>query len=383
MLNILKVSNLFKIAEQAAKKTQAESSPSNAAGNAEPQPIKHDLNVLKVSHLHVARSVKTLEEIKSRYPEYFPKESEAPIERVMHDGSTHKFFADRSLLVLDEHGLVLKTRDVKNQVREFRINERTGQTEMCFLGQWTTLSAEQKILPDGTFVCESMNRRVHHKLDGTTMTVCLDKGAVMETNQTSKTDIVLYSNGMVLIRRVDENGCEEQIVLKDSKETSRSKVYSRNNLLNVEIGPYVQRILASRMESELVDGKLLKRTFTATGAELAPLTLKFGQISVSGKFEKLNLEYANGEVIEANFSLRESVEYSFSGQSRTFYAKRGTLRVHKRSQGSFEVVLTNEETGENIQVGVVQQQESFSGFSFPRAPRIANTGQHTIIKSPC
>ena len=371
MLNILKMSGLFKSNDQVNTTQATTEAVVNNNDLVQQEPV------LKVSHLHVARALRTIEDIKSRYPEHFPRSTSAPIERTMADGSVHKFFADHSLLVQDSNGLVVKTRDVRNQIREFRISQN-GQTEMCFLGQWKQLSADQKILPDGTFVLETKNKRVHQKLDGTTMTVCLDKGAVMETNPVSKSDIVLYSNGTVLIRRVDEVNIEEQIVLKDSKEVSRSKIFPRNNLINVEIGSYVQRILAGRIDTDVCDGKPVRKTFLASDLELQPVSLKFAQIEVFGKVSKVEIQYNNGEVIAASVAMNDPIDYSFSGQPKVFHAHSSVLKLQKRTKdGAFEAVLTNEESGESVQVGVVQSLETHSGFALPRNARLSSTGEHS------
>lgn len=161
-----------------------------------------------------ASTMRSLDLLKQMRKEYAPMpERKTCIQRAVENTIVYTY-SDRTQIVKDNRGNILKTRDAGNLKREFLRDGRTGEIRMRTFGRWRKLTSGERILEDGTFVTEDEKAEIHQKLDGTTLVICKNNGAVIETNHLRKTDIAVYPNGQVLIKRLNACGNEEQIVLR-------------------------------------------------------------------------------------------------------------------------------------------------------------------------
>ncbi|MBX9724382.1 MAG: hypothetical protein K2X81_23435, partial [Candidatus Obscuribacterales bacterium] len=220
---------------------------------------------------------------------------------------------DRSYLLRDSEGKIVKTSDVLRRVKEYRTDEN-GKLLVKKFGIWSEL-AQATLKEDGTLIWRNADGETHECLNGTQIYISFKKNCLVAHNEFTGEDVSITSKNEIRHRFLTE-GVEQFRLYRDALLITETESFESPISGDVKTMAEVQKLdSVSRIERQFENDKIASESYffldeqSGSRAVRLCLNLPTGELHLS-KVSRLDNVYRDGQLAETIYELSDPVSVS-------------------------------------------------------------------------
>ncbi len=259
---------------------------------------------------------------------------------------------DRSYLLRDSEGRIVKTADVLRRVKEYKVDEN-GKLLVKKFGIWSEL-AHATLKEDGTLIWRNADGETHECLDGTQIYISFKKSTLVAHNESTGEDVSITSKNEIRHRFMAE-GVDQFRLYRDGLLVTETETYESPISGKVKTMAEMQSLEAvSRVERQFENDKIALESYffldeqSGNRAVRMCLNLPTGELHLS-KVSRLDNVYRDGQLAETIYELSDPVSVSRDKEGNVSLI-RGISKVRRFQihDGVCEVVFIDNNGDENL-----------------------------------